>query len=412
MLILNIFLATIQKHQGLFEGKSSTGTANLWVYCNEDSFWFSGCTKGDDPPVAIIAYEQESNFWNNWYITFCPQFYSSSYEIPFQQKISELKEANPNSNEMESYYGPPGTQAAIFFHETMHMSQLVTAPQAVDKVYGPLGAYNLAKNKNIETSLYNADSWTITALAIWAQQTFSLTSPPQPAEILNPSPPPPANEPSDEDVYPDVIYVDAAAVVPQGASAVPGGSPYFVDTTLWEIQNPAGGPPPPQSALSTIPAAPPTSVPLPTSVLPTAVPSSASAPPPAYATGNCSFHLIETQDCLSDAANLYAIVTLKDNNKSIIGQTPTNETNPLGEPINTSDSYNFNSDLSNPIVITGEHENDYVQFTYGGLSWTSRTTTGPATCSNGGWDPRDGPICGLRFGDQNAVNRIDCSFPC
>ena len=78
-----------------------------------------------------------------------------------------------------------------------------------------------------------------------------------------------------------------------------------------------------------------------------------------------------------------------------------------------SDPYEFDSKLPNAIIITGEHENDYVQFTYGSLSWTSRTTTGSATCSNGGWDPRDGPICDERTGDnEDAVNNMDCSFPC
>ena len=137
------------------------------------------------------------------------------------------------------------------------------------------------------------------------------------------------------------------------------------------------------------------------------------APPPAYATGTCSFHLTETQDCATDASNLFAIVTLLDNNKANIGQTSVDPTkNPIGDPINSSDPLSFDSKLPNPLVITGEHMNDYVQFTYGTLSWTSRTTTGPATCSNGGWDPRDGPICGQRFGNQNAVNNMDCSFPC
>ena len=127
MLILDIFVAIIQKHQGLFEGKFSTSAANLWVYYNEDSFWFSQCTKGDSPPVAVIAYEQEDTYFNNWYITFYPQFYNSSWIIPFQQMESNLKEPNPNPNVMEAYYGPSGTQAATFFQETMHMSQLVTA---------------------------------------------------------------------------------------------------------------------------------------------------------------------------------------------------------------------------------------------------------------------------------------------
>ncbi|KAK0510954.1 hypothetical protein JMJ35_006506 [Cladonia borealis] len=137
-----------------------------------------------------------------------------------------------------------------------------------------------------------------------------------------------------------------------------------------------------------------------------------STPPPPYATGTCSFHLIETQDCASDSSNLFANVTLYDNDKSVIGQTNTDDDS-VGEPINASDPYEFDSKLPNAIVITGEHEGDYVQFTYGSLSWRSRTTTGSATCSNGGWDPRQGPVCDERTGDnEDAVNNMDCSFPC
>ena len=101
-----------------------------------------------------------------------------------------------------------------------------------------------------------------------------------------------------------------------------------------------------------------------------------------------------------------------DNAGNDIGDTPVDETkDPIGKPINAADPYSFASKLSLPLVITGEHENDYVRFTLGSLSWTSRTTTGPATCKNGGWDPRDGPVCGQRFGDQNAVSPILFQVP-
>lgn len=143
------------------------------------------------------------------------------------------------------------------------------------------------------------------------------------------------------------------------------------------------------------------------SATPTPTPTS-PASPPAYATGTCSFHLTEWQDCEDDSKNLFAVVNMLDNDKNDIGDTPTDpDKNPLGEPINTSDPYSFTSKLPNPLVIVGDHENDYVQFTYGTLQWTSRTTSGPATCSNGGWDPRDGPVCNSRFGNTNAVCLID-----
>ena len=142
-------------------------------------------------------------------------------------------------------------------------------------------------------------------------------------------------------------------------------------------------------------------------------PSSPTAPSPAYVTGNCSFHLTETQDCLDVRKNLYAIISLKDAAGNDIGDTNVDPANdPMGIGINDGASYFFTSKLPNSLVITGEHENDYVQFTYGGLSWKSKTPNGGAHCNNGGWDPWGGPICGQRYGNQNAVNNMDCIFPC
>lgn len=122
--------------------------------------------------------------------------------------------------------------------------------------------------------------------------------------------------------------------------------------------------------------------------------TSAGSPPPAptlaYAPGTCSFHLTETQTCTGDDRNLFAIVELVDNNKADIGDTAVNDTFPIGEPINVSNPYHFSSKLPNQLTITGKHRNDYVQFSYGSVQWTSRDTPGPATCSNGGWDLKDG----------------------
>ena len=149
-------------------------------------------------------------------------------------------------------------------------------------------------------------------------------------------------------------------------------------------------------------APPPSSAPLPTG-------SSASPPsstPPPYATGTCSFHLDEWQDCTDNSRNLFANITMYDNSKATIGQTAISEaTSALGDPIDSSDLLQFQSKLPYPLVVIGEHEHDYVQFTYNGLSFTSRDTSGQAKCSLGGWDPRHGPVCG-RAGDQNAVSMI------
>ena len=99
-----------------------------------------------------------------------------------------------------------------------------------------------------------------------------------------------------------------------------------------------------------------------------------------------------------------------DDKKLPIGETQVSN-GAAGVPIDVGNSYSFTSKLLHPLVITGEHENDYVQFTIGGLSWQSKTPSGGASCTVGGWDPRDGPVC-ARFGTQPAVNQMDCCFPC
>ena len=94
---------------------------------------------------------------------------------------------------------------------------------------------------------------------------------------------------------------------------------------------------------------------------------------------------------------------MKDNNKAIIGQTVNDDDHPIGYSMDDGNSYSFESKLPQPLVITGEHESDYVQFTYGSLSWQSKAANGGGSCTVGGWDPRDGPVCGLRSGNTNAV---------
>ncbi|KAL9126348.1 MAG: hypothetical protein Q9175_007933, partial [Cornicularia normoerica] len=103
---------------------------------------------------------------------------------------------------------------------------------------------------------------------------------------------------------------------------------------------------------------------------PAPTPTPTPTPAPAYAPGTCAFHLTETQSCLrDDSKNLFAIVHLVDAAKNVIGDTPVDADKPLGAPINAADPYSFTSKLPNPIVIVGEHENDYIQFTYGALMW-------------------------------------------
>ena len=133
-------------------------------------------------------------------------------------------------------------------------------------------------------------------------------------------------------------------------------------------------------------------------------------PPPAYATGTCCFHLTETETCATDDKNLYGHVKLVDNKKDVIGETESE----LGLPMNDNEPYRFGSKLKHELVITGEHQNDYVQFNINGLDWKSTEPKNGASCDVGGWDPREGPTClsGRVPITRPAKNNMDCCFPC
>lgn len=153
----------------------------------------------------------------------------------------------------------------------------------------------------------------------------------------------------------------------------------------------------------------------PPSATTTPSPSTSSPAPPAYVTGQCSFHLTETQDCGDDSKNLYAVIHLKDGAGNAIGDTNIDDpaNSPLGASINADDPYSFSSKLPHDLVVTGEHHDDYIQFTYGDVSWQSKTPNGGGHCNNGGWDPKEGPVCASNFNIyQTAVNNMDCFFPC
>jgi hypothetical protein len=124
------------------------------------------------------------------------------------------------------------SQGATFFHETMHMSQLVTSPKAKDSAYGPKLVYELARNRNTDAAVYNADSWTMAAQAILAQRSLNLQSPPFPLEhpleglaggYMVPQP----------DKYPQSVLEEVSGFVPEGAEGT--SPPFFVNPDIWEV---------------------------------------------------------------------------------------------------------------------------------------------------------------------------------
>jgi hypothetical protein len=111
--------------------------------------------------------------------------------------------------------------------------------------------------------------------------------------------------------------------------------------------------------------------------------------------GFCSLSVTESWTCEDQASNLYAAVTVTGPDEKV--WYTTTEGNSIGLHIDDSHPLKVQAGgMTNELVIVGEHVNDYVQFTYGSLSWTSGTTTGDyAYCTLKGddWDKNGPPNC-------------------
>lgn len=255
------------------------------------------------------------------------------------------------------------------------MRYTVSNPMIQDYAYLPQGSWDPAISKGAYWTSLNADSYVSSNLAIYIWDLFRLATAPLPRKVYE-------QRTGFTSSYSGITftYDDSNATM----ESFPAG---FVDPSDPNDQFAA---PDPELWIAFEGKAPVLSL-----------------------TGTCTIHVDEYQDCARMDSNLFADVTVMDSENNVIGKTAINATYPLGMPINVGDTYAFLvNDSSTQLMITGEHAGDYIQFTLGSLSWKSRTTTGVATCSNGGWDPRDGPICGQRYGSQNAKNRIDCQVPC
>ena len=373
------------------------------------------------------------SFYNTYNIVLCPRFFREKTSLEsILYDMNNGKKSASNASEYKFSWGH------TIYHELMHLDPVIAAEEVWDVTYGACTVAKLANQNGCNYSpvlwnppgwkserggphtLINADSWAFFASGVYFQKAAKLNEPGRPLNdcgiysgenLANFTYPGTEYDPegillSTEDAPPDIINLQvppdpAPENTPPDDPSTPA-LPYTPSSLPTGLATPFNA----EEYFATYVPAASSSVPPPAST------TAPSASPPAYATGTCAFHLIETQTCGGDSNNLYAIVKLVDANKADIGDTPVNNDNPLGAPINAADPYSFDSKLPHPIVIVGEHQNDYVQFTYGALSWQSKTPNGGANCNNGGWDPRDGPVCSPRFGDQPAVNNMDCFFPC
>lgn len=248
-----VIQSDITRQNTLYSGKAIQNS-NLYIYCNEDSRWSTGCKHNETH--AILAYEEDSSITSNFYITFCPPFYTQyGWLTPLSTILQQIRRGQFN----KGVINPLGlAQAGTMLHEMFHMGNIVSQPRTNDLAYGAEDVWNLAKTGGAAKAYNNADSFTFAALAVFAQQQFGLADPPVPAAFYTGGASGQANEVAITHSLTDqVIAIAADEPKPLGVAAA--GS-FDVDTDYWEVQSFG-----PYSTLSTQP------IPTSTSALPVAL---------------------------------------------------------------------------------------------------------------------------------------------
>lgn len=127
----------------------------------------------------------------------------------------------------------------------------------------------------------------------------------------------------------------------------------------------------------------------------------------------CHVHVWEHLLCDNDdSENLGAVIQIWD----AVGNqilAPTDQ-----YTINDKDGgHSFDSPLQYPLVVTGEHQGDYVQFTLGKESWQSTMKNDGVQlyyCNQGKWDMLSDSFWGCSCDDPDCpgVRQMDCWFAC
>ena len=102
----------------------------------------------------------------------------------------------------------------------------------------------------------------------------------------------------------------------------------------------------------------------------------------------CHVHVNQFHTCGADTIDLLAEVDIWDAAGDKIGHQDT-------ERAGAESPLPVKSKLEDPLIVTGEHDGDYVQFSLGVLQFSTKDDDHkkPNWCSTGGWDPREGPAC-------------------
>jgi hypothetical protein len=146
-------------------------------------------------------------------------------------------------------------------------------------------------------------------------------------------------------------------------------------------------------------------------ITPTPTPTPTPKAPYADQGGQCHIHVNELAACAEEDEDLEVEVTMWDVKGTQIGYQALIQAG-AKQPLK------MKSKLENLLEVTAEHKGDYIQFTVGSESWTSKDNDKSASnyCNTGGWDPREDPwsdpFFSCKYGDLLRQKQMDCYFQC
>ena len=185
----------ILRQQGIHT-TSPDGWSPYWsyayIYCDESQVPAKDgkpkkpqCNSPNNPGKKVMAYtfpDDGSIFgWNAKYVVLCPRFFEDDI-LSLADQVAAAKKNTGLQKIMDPWRK---VKARSLFHETYHWGPAeVSDPIAnrVPEIYDAQAVVNLANQENVAGSKTNAESWAQAAMAIYIQQTFSLSNPPVPQQ--------------------------------------------------------------------------------------------------------------------------------------------------------------------------------------------------------------------------------------
>lgn len=116
-------------------------------------------------------------FWTTHYVVLCPMWWNFT-ETSSLAELTSAADGEIKLQRTMEYWKP--NRARSLHHETFHWEDTVSVPRCLDLDYEPQEICDTAYYYGTEEARWNAESFSLAAMAIYVQKNFHLDSPPTP----------------------------------------------------------------------------------------------------------------------------------------------------------------------------------------------------------------------------------------